>query len=53
MDLFSLLFFRLDSYLLLIRKLYSYIFRFFLPDAPEGDDSDDEVETTRRNKVSI
>ena len=53
MDLFSLLFFRLDSYLLLIRKLYSYIFRFFLPDTPDSDDGSGAPEPTKQNKVHI
>ena len=54
MDIFSLLMFRLDDYLLRIKKLYSYIFRFFLPDIPDyGDDDNGYDADKHNNKVTI
>ncbi len=53
MDLFSLIFSLLDVYLLKIEKLYTYIFRFFLPDTPDSDDGSGAPEPTKQNKVHI
>ena len=37
MDTVSVLIFRLESYILRIKEIYSYIFRFFLPTMSEDD----------------
>ena len=38
MDAFTLMMFRLELYIIRIRALYSYIFKFFLPAVPEEDE---------------
>lgn len=38
MDTFSLLIFRLESYILRLKEIYSYIFKFFLPAVPEEEE---------------
>ncbi len=50
MDLFSLLFSMLDVYLLRIRKLYTYVLNFFLPDFG---DNDNDFEANNANKVHL
>lgn len=49
MDVFSLLIFRLESYVLRIKRIYSYIFRFFLPPVPDEDDSNGFFDKTTDN----
>lgn len=40
MDIFSMLIFRLELYVLRVKEIYSYIFRFFLP--PVTEDKEEE-----------
>ena len=50
MDIFSLLLSRLDSYIVRIKELYSYIFRFFLPDYA---DDGGLFSLNKQNKISL
>lgn len=43
MDLFSLLFFRLENMTLRIREIYLYIFKFFLTGIPDEDEEDKDI----------
>lgn len=50
MDIFSLLLSRLDSYVMRIKELYSYIFHFFLPDYVEESGL---FSLGKQNKISL
>lgn len=54
MDVFSLLMFRLESYILRIRDLYLYIFKFFLPGTPDdGPEEDDDIISDKHGRVHL
>jgi len=58
MDVFSLMIFRLESYILRIKEIYSYIFKFFLPGMPddevdEGGSSTGGIAVNRNDKLHL
>jgi hypothetical protein len=53
MDTFSVLIFRLESYILRLKLIYSYIFRVFLPPVPEDDEKDNGIFDNGPNNVRL
>lgn len=53
MDAFSLLIFRLESYIQRIRAIYIYIFKFFLPGSTENGAEDGGFSDEKPDKVHL
>lgn len=53
MDVFSLLFFRLDFLTARIKEIYSYIFKFFLTGEPDKDTDEDNKLIGKQNSIRI
>jgi len=53
MDIFSLLIFRLESYILRIKVLYSYIFKFFLPAIPGDEEENSGIFDKGANNIRL
>ncbi len=53
MDAFSLMIFRLEVYILRIKLIYSYIFKFFLPSVPEEEEESNGIFHNGANNIHL